>query len=240
MHFTVSSSEKGTINWLTNKRAKASAHVVIGREGRITQLVPFNIKAWHAGTSRWKEVKGLNACSIGIELVNAGPLARSANGNWRDSYGHSYDSDEVIEAIHKHQEQPKGWHLYPQKQIEAAMELAELLVEKYKLEEILGHEDIAPGRKQDPGPAFPMDKFQAQVFGRDDTPEVIYETITGLNIRRGPGAKYKQLEGSPLPKGTRLEIEATKGHWCQVEVLDEVNGIMDLEGWISGRYIKRM
>jgi len=240
MHYTAGPSAESAINWLTNRRAKASAHVVISRDGNITQLAPFNIKTWHAGRSRWKELRNLNSHSIGIELENAGGLKRTVNGNWKPWFDRIYEPDEVIEAVHKHQTRSKGWHIYPSNQLDVAVELAELLLAEYNLEDILGHDDIARGRKEDPGPAFPMDNFRARVFGREDAPEIIYETTTSLNIRRGPGARYKQLEGSPLLQGTRLEVEKVEGRWCWVEVLDEVNGIMDLEGWVHGRYIRRV
>jgi len=243
MHYTVGSSAESSVSWLTNSRSRASAHIVLGRDGSITQLVPFNIKAWHAGSSRWKELKGLSSHSIGIEIDNAGPLTKLANNKWKASFGKVYEPDEVIKAVHKHQQRPKGWHIYTAQQLDALIELSELLVAEYQLEDILGHEDISPGRKTDPGPAFPMEEIKARVFGRgeEDEQEIIYEvTADNLNIRSGPSTKYDKLEGSPLPKGTRLEIIKPDGRWCEVEVLDIVDGIMDLEGWVSAKYIKRV
>ena len=68
MHYTAGLGLDGAVAWLSNPAAKASAHLVIGRDGRIVQLVAFNRKAWHAGLSRWGDLEGLNAYSIGIEL----------------------------------------------------------------------------------------------------------------------------------------------------------------------------
>lgn len=242
MHYTAGSSAESAINTLTNPRIKASAHIVLGRDGNITQLVPFNIKAWHAGKSRWKELNSLNAYSIGIEIDNAGTLTKVSNG-WKTWFNKVYEPNEGIEAVHNHQKQPKGWHIYTAQQLEVLVELSGLLVAEYQLEEMLGHEDIAPGRKQDPGPAFPMEEIKARVFGHgdEDEQEIIYEvTADNLNIRSGPGSKYDRLDGSPLSKGTRLEIIRADERWCEVEVLDIVDGIMDLEGWVSAKYIKRV
>jgi len=241
MHYTAGPSASHAINWLVRRSAKASAHVVIGRDGRITQMVPFNTTAWHAGRSSWNGINGLNKHSIGIELANSGPLMRS-NDHWVAWFGKKYTSDEVIEATHKNQTQVKGWHLYTPEQLYAALDLCEALMESYDLEDVVGHDDIAPLRKTDPGPAFPMSSFRSRLFGRPDVDEQesVFQTTASLNIRSGPSGSYKRLEGSPLPKGTKLTVLEEQGVWRQVDVLDEVNGMMDLEGWVHGRYIKKV
>lgn len=241
MHYTAGSNAEQSINWLTQTRAKASAHVVIGRDGDITQLAPFNIVTWHAGTSHWKDYKGLNKYSIGIELDNPGPLNRAGN-DWVSWFGGRYDASEVIEAVHKNRSVLQGWLLYTQAQMEATLELSELLVEAYGLEDVIGHDDIAPTRKTDPGPAFPMESFRSRLFGRPEASteedERVFETTANLNIRSGPGAHYQVLPGGPLPRGTRLDLLDESGDWLQVDVLDEVNGTIDLEGWVHGRYVR--
>ena len=73
-HYTVGKSATSSINWLTNPESKASAHLVLARDGTITQLAPFNVKTWHAGVSHWDGLSGLDSSSIGIEMDNAGPL----------------------------------------------------------------------------------------------------------------------------------------------------------------------
>ena len=75
-HFTAGRNAKSAVSWLCNRRAKASAHLVVARDGGITQLAPFNIKNWHAGRSHWNGLEGLNSYSIGIEMDNAGRLTR--------------------------------------------------------------------------------------------------------------------------------------------------------------------
>jgi N-acetylmuramoyl-L-alanine amidase len=239
MHYTAGPSAQQAINWLSNPSARASAHIVISREGEITQMVPFNIVAWHAGSSSWQGLTSMNRHSIGIELSNAGPLMHTAN-NWVSWFGQHYGADEVIEAIHKNQTQMRGWHLYTPKQLYAALDLSALLIETYGLKDVIGHDDIAPARKTDPGPAFPMESFRAHLFGRPDSAEdeQTFATTARLHIRSGPGSEHQPLDGSPLPSGTRLHVIGEQGSWRQVEVLDEVDGIMDLEGWVHGRYIQ--
>jgi N-acetylmuramoyl-L-alanine amidase len=240
LHYTASPNFNQALKWLTSPQAKASAHLLIGRDGSITQMVPFNEVAWHAGKSQWRNITGLNNYSIGIELDNAGPLKR-AGDTWVAWFGTRYPNSEVIEAVHKQQKTPQGWHLYTAEQMSAVLEVSTLLVQHYGLSDILGHDDIAPGRKTDPGPAFPMDSFKARVFGRiqEEMPQ-LYQTTTNINIRSGPGSEFPVLKGSPLPTGTTLEYLQEKGSWVQVDVLDEVNGVMDLEGWVHSRYVKQI
>jgi N-acetylmuramoyl-L-alanine amidase len=222
-----------------NGDKSVSAHLVIGRDGSITQLVAFDRVAWHAGISRWGNLTGLNQFSLGIELDNAGKLERQG-GRWRAWFGQQYDDSEVLEAVHKNGGGPAGWHLYPPKQIEATLEVGQLLVNHYHLLDVLGHDDISPGRKVDPGPAFPMASFRSRLFGRklDEAPR--YETTANLNIRSGPGTEFPTLPGSPLPEGTQVEALDQQDIWWQVDVLDVVNDVMDIQGWVHSRFLKRI
>ncbi len=237
VHFTAGHTAASSINWLTNADAKASAHLVIGRDGSINQLVPFNRIAWHAGMSRWEGLTGMNSHSIGIELDNAGILTRQGE-KWKAWFGGEYGDNEVIEAVHKNENQIRAWHGYTEKQISSALEVGRLLVRRYKLKDVVGHDDIAPGRKKDPGPAFPMESFRAAILGRRETDSESYRTITNLNIRAGPGQTFSRLVGKALPPDTRLVLHRREGEWCFVDVLDK-QGIPDLSGWVHGGYIRR-
>jgi uncharacterized protein YraI len=75
-----------------------------------------------------------------------------------------------------------------------------------------------------------MGSFRARLIGRQQEEEVKYETITTLNIRTGPGTQNSTIPGSPLPTGTMVEILKREGNWAFVDVLDIVNGVMDMEG----------
>ena len=113
-----------------------------------------------------------------------------------------------------------------------------MLTTRYNLRDVVGHDDVSPGRKSDPGPAFPISSFRAKVLGRSEDEEDVYETTTDLNIRTGPGTQSAMLEASPLPTGTRVIVQREQGNWRFVDVLDTVNDIMDMEGWVHGRFLQ--
>jgi len=227
IHYTAGASARSSIAWLCNEQAKASAHLVIGRDGSVTQLVDFNRKAWHAGVSRWNDREGVNNFSIGIELANAGVL-QGEPGRWRTSFEAPIDSDDVLIAPHKNDGIERAWERYTEDQLDVATDVAATLCREYDLVEVLGHDDIAPGRKLDPGPAFPMQSFRSLAEGRAQDGPVLYRTVAALNIRTGPGAQFDKLEGSPLPKGTRLDVLASHGVWRQVDVLATIGGDISL------------
>jgi N-acetylmuramoyl-L-alanine amidase len=239
IHYTALHDAKEAVDLLVNPSARASAHLVIGRDGKITQLVPFDTMAWHAGKSSWDGRQGLNRYSLGIELDNAGRLTLQGT-KWCTWMGRQVPDDQVVQAVHKNETKLCGWEAYPEPLIRAALEVGSLLFQTYKLKDVIGHDDIAPRRKSDPGPAFPMRSFQARLLGRAEEQPVVHEVTTTLNVRSGPGTKYATVPGSPLPPGTKVEILSKKGDWRQVDVLQPVGGQADIQGWVHQRYLKRL
>lgn len=247
IHYTAGRSMERSIATLTNKARKASAHLVIGRDGSITQLVPFDKRSWHAGKSRWGNLVGMNRYSIGIELDNPGKLQRRRDG-WYTWFGTRVDDALVIEAAHPSDGPVCGWHVYPEAQVEVVQEVAETLFDGYGLQDVIGHQDIAPGRKLDPGPAFPMAQLRALLVGREEDeldvgdeypPEQLHVTRTRLNLRQEPSSAANKL--ATLPEGCRLAVVDRQGSWARVDVLTDLDGDQDtdLEGWVAGRYLAR-
>jgi N-acetylmuramoyl-L-alanine amidase len=117
------------------------------------------------------------------------------------------------------------------------MDIATLLVKTYNLKDVVGHEDIAPIRKSDPGPAFPMSSFRSRAMGRNDNTLDEFITSDELNIRSGPGTIFNTIT-QPLPKGTKVLLLKTEGNWSFVDVQETVHGIMDLEGWVSSKFLR--
>lgn len=238
MHYTAATGEESAVSWLVSPVAQASAHLVISRSGHITQLAPFNIITWHAGKSRWNGLEGMNKYSIGIELVNAGRLSKVGEKCICPVDRSAIPPDQVVTATHKNESEPALWQEYSQEQLDISQEIAALLVKTYQLVDILGHEDIAPIRKSDPGPAFPMKSFRARAMGRKDDTLDDYITTTALNIRSGAGTTFPTITEA-LPAGTSVTALKTEGNWTFVEVHGMVHNLMDLEGWVFTKYLKR-
>ena len=135
IHYTGMQSEIESIKRLKNPKFKVSCHYIISRTGKVIQIVQDKKVAWHAGKSKWKKFTNLNKNSIGIELVNK---------------GHEF-----------------GYQNYSKKQIKSLIQLSKNLKKKYaiKKENFLGHSDIAPLRKKDPGEKFPWKKLSNHNLG---------------------------------------------------------------------------
>lgn len=178
MHYTASSSESGAISWLCNPQAKASAHLVIGEAGSVTQLYPLNVRGWHAGPSSWGGKRDVNSFSIGIEMVNAGLLVKRGDGQYAEALSKKVvPAKGVILAAHKNDKTHAvcGWDDYPDAQFRTTAEIARVIVETYGIvdKNLVGHEDVCPGRKTDPGPAFNWNAFRSLVYGRDAAPKKV-------------------------------------------------------------------
>ena len=243
IHYTAGGSAESAIHTFTESNISASAHVVIAANGNITQLVPFNTVAWHAGRSAYGDRIGFNKYAIGIEIVNAGRLEKSGDEfvSW---FGKSYPPNQVIEAVHRNEDQLTYWHRYTEEQISATYDLCTDLIKKYNIKHILGHEEVSPGRKIDPGPAFPLDKMRERLLhgDRSDTqeeerqkdaelcqnPAIVNASM--LNIRSGPSASNPTV-ANPLTKNTRVNVIGESNGWLQVET--------KIRGWVHGNYVEK-
>ena len=158
LHYTAGTSAESSALFLTRPDVSAAAHLVIGRDGEVFQLVPFNIEAWHAGKSWYAGRSGLNRYSIGIELDNLGKLRFSGN-LFIAECGRVVTPDEVYTDCSG--DSPTYWHRYTARQIRVLREICTLLEETYPIRDVVGHSVITP-RKIDPGPAleFAFSEFQ--------------------------------------------------------------------------------
>lgn len=239
IHYTGGSSAESSVRHLCKKTAKASAHLVIGRDGKFFQLAPFNIITWHAGRSSWKGRDGLNKYSIGIELDNAGELTDNGNGKFISWFNRAYASDEVFSGTQRNRTASSFWHAYTEEQLEKAFDVCELICEHYNIKEIVGHEEIAPARKSDPGPAFPLDRMRQQILTENRRSEEAenspgasaqsFVNVSKLNIRKGPGVQYG-MAGEPLLNGAIVKPLKTNNGWTEVEY--------KVRAWVSSQYIK--
>ena len=134
-HYTGMKKENQAITRLTDSKSKVSSHYLIKNNGEILTLVPDLYVAWHAGVSSWKNYKSINKYSIGVEISNP---------------GHEY-----------------SYKKFSKKQIKSILKLSIYLKKKYKIKSnfILGHSEIAPDRKKDPGEKFPWKYLSKNKIG---------------------------------------------------------------------------
>lgn len=166
IHFTNGASAKSSIDYM--RRKGLSVHLVIDRGGAIYQCRPFNRTAAHAGTSRWvdpntgKKYVGANNFSIGIELANMG---EDIDDN------PSLTKLPILSLKHRNESRVLRWEDFPKAQLASCLDCAKAVVARYNLDDITGHDCIAPERKIDPGPAFPMKAFR-EACGFSGLPKV--------------------------------------------------------------------
>lgn len=230
MHYTASGlGGEGDAKHMCNPAAKASAHVVVDAAGKMFQIVPFNKKAWHAGVSIWRGKKNCNDYSIGIEVDNWGILTKRGDGSFASWTGTPVPANQVIHAKNK-----RGidgyWQAYPEAQLRAVQELTEAILEAYpSIREVVGHEDIAPGRKTDPGPAFPLQRYANLVGGRGDAPDQTRTVQANqLNLREAASPTADVL--AVLTKGTQVTVLYDGGDWSQVKAGDK-------QGWVADQWL---
>ena len=156
-HYTGMKKESEAINKLINIQSEVSSHYLIKNNGNILTLVPDLYEAWHAGKSSWKNYESLNQHSIGIEITNP---------------GHEY-----------------SYKKFSKKQISSLLKLSKFLIKKYKIssKNILGHSDIAPQRKKDPGEKFPWEYLSKNKIG-------IWHTVNKQDLIKNRKLKISKIE----------------------------------------------
>ena len=156
-HYTGMKSESDAINRLTNIQSEVSCHYLIKSNGETVKVVPDLYVAWHAGKSSWKNYKSLNQNSIGIEITNPGHVL--------------------------------GYKKFSKKQISSLLRLSKFLRKKYNISQknILGHSDIAPERKKDPGEKFPWEYLSKNKIG-------IWHTLSKQELTNNRQLKISKIE----------------------------------------------
>ncbi|MDX6189280.1 N-acetylmuramoyl-L-alanine amidase [Flavobacterium sp. Fl-318] len=250
IHYTAGDTVESALNWFMTPQDKGNpdriaAHIVVDVDGSITQLVPFNRRANHAGYSVWDKVSGFNDHSIGIEIVNPGYLEKLTDGSYRRRVGTDKNKKPVYKTYpatiasklhvgnHKHKfwTDPDNhlWFKFPKAQLDAVYKLSGLLISQYELTTAIGHDDISPARKPDPGPAFPWDDFKIAVFGKTDTVGKIFKvTENGTNFRSGPSKENTPIKS--LKKDYEVGLIETNSSWNKVYLVNDKKDVVNSDG----------
>lgn len=170
LHYTGMKSGAAAIDWLANPASKVSSHYVVDEDGTVVHMVEEDKRAQHAGISHWRGITDVNSASIGIEIVNP---------------GHEW-----------------GYRPFPEEQMAALIPLVAEIVKTYTIEprNVVGHSDIAPARKQDPGELFDWERLAKVGLavprpstspvdpGWSDAAFLLALERYGYGIANGPGA----------------------------------------------------
>lgn len=203
-HYTGMITAAAALERLTDPAAQVSAHYLLDEDGAVTRLVAEDNRAWHAGKAFWRGVRDINSTSVGIEIVNPG---------------------------HDH-----GYRPFPDAQIEALIELASGIITRHGVtqDNIVGHSDIAPGRKIDPGELFPWQRLAAEGVGLWPEPTRPLPGVPDLS------AAFRRLSeiGYPVPVNELLGADLLDPSSAATDVIaafqrrfrpDRIDGVLDLE-----------
>lgn len=190
LHYTGMPTGEEALARMRDSVAKVSAHYMVGEDGKVWRLVDEAARAWHAGVAYWQGETDINGCSIGIELVNPGHEC--------------------------------GYRPFPDAQIEALIALIEGIRTRHPIPDrrILGHSDVAPGRKQDPGELFPWQRLAEAGIGLwpgpfDDAPSS--DDPTALQKDLAVLGYGLEVTGS-LDAATGEVVTAFQRHWRQARI----------------------
>jgi N-acetylmuramoyl-L-alanine amidase len=185
LHYTGMQSATAAVARLSDPRAKVSAHYVVDADGTVLALVPEQRRAWHAGIGGWRDIDDLNSHSIGIELVNP---------------GHEW-----------------GYRAFPEAQIAALIGLATAIADRHDLPPaaVIGHSDVAPARKTDPGELFPWARLATHGLGIWPGPSAPLDVEPALAFKDLARIGYRF--DLPDTQPTQI-IAAFQRHWRQAMV----------------------
>ena len=202
LHYTGMVSGEAALERLRDPEAKVSSHYLVEEDGRIFALVQEERRAWHAGVSFWRGERDINDRSIGVEIVNP---------------GHEF-----------------GYRPFPSAQVAAVIDLLGDVRARWAIPDnrILGHSDVAPGRKQDPGELFPWRSLARAGHGLwSDEPgaaddDLVEEGAAG-EVRAAQSALlaigYEQAVGDDRDAAMTARVVAFQRHWSP----HRVDGLID-------------
>jgi N-acetylmuramoyl-L-alanine amidase len=189
LHYTGMEDGPSAEARLCDPAAEVSAHYLVREDGTVVQMVSEEKRAWHAGIARWQGDEDLNSRSIGVEIVNGGHDFPDAKG---------------------------GLPVYPQAQIKAVISLCQAILARHDIPatRIVGHSDIAPARKADPGEHFPWLQLAAAGIG--------------LWPLREPAGRPESLSGSGLGKGdASVSVRRLQEHLARIGYDQPITGKFD-------------
>jgi N-acetylmuramoyl-L-alanine amidase len=223
--------------------SNVSVHFTVDRDGDAYQCGDLDQRLWHAGVSHIAGMTGLNDYYIGIEQANYGYWRTWKPNEWPKDFprnttlaekegwvhaAHSYDPSRVL-----------YWEPYPEPLLASTEAICRWLLKNIPtIKAIHGHDQVSPGRKSDPGPAFPMNRFRALLMPDSETKPPKYKVVVAaddvLNVRIDASSSAAKKDWGPLKPGDIVEYLREQGSWYLIRRADKQ------EGWVNSLYLRRV
>jgi len=215
--------------------SNVSCQFTVDRNGDAYQCGDLDQRLWHAGVSHIAGMVGLNDYYIGIEQANYGfwavderklkPLQHYIDAGWLHA-AHKYDPSRQL-----------WWEPYPEPLLAKTEAICRWLLQNIpSIKNIHGHDDVSPGRKSDPGPAFPMNRYRNLLMPDDMSKPPRYKVVVSdfLNVRASPSASADKREWGPLKPDDVVEYLREEGSWFMIRDKEK------REGWVNSLYLRRL
>ncbi len=223
-----------SVNWFLKPEARSSAHLVVHRDGQVTQLAPFNVKTWHAGKSSHRGRTGVNNFALGIEIVNPGKLDPLGNGLYQSWFKETYrDTDFTIIEKSTPEHGTGGWMDYTGEQIATLEKICTTLFDKYSIDWICPHWQVSPGRKIDTNPLFPLQHLQSLLYGRKDDDGSTGMMLANTNHRRWPSYADNIIQVIPINEKVDI-IRSGEFQNGDESAMWHLVSYQGHEGWVHG------
>jgi len=210
--------------------SKPDVHLIIDRKGEITQLIPFNKQVSGDILGSWDDTKQLKPHAIVIALENHGRLTKQLESyfSWEKT---EVSKPDVFGGIHRNEDTLSYWEKYPKSQTLITEKVSQCLVTAYKVKYILGYEEVCPGLKVDPGPAFPLEIIKSKLMKEEikdvNAPKSIKSLTELINLDFiVADSGLKDLNGK---EAKIINIKEKSGGWYKVNV--------DLGGFIKEEWV---
>jgi N-acetyl-anhydromuramyl-L-alanine amidase AmpD len=244
MHITTGTQVQSSIHHFQSEGSCVSAHLVIGRDGRVIQMVPFNHAAYHSGSGVWEGKGGINDHSIGIEVDNAGKLTHKRDGSYARRTT-IIPEDQVEWVRHWKSSTERPWHKFSPIQLDVTKSIVVALNDHYeKIDELLEHERISLKIRSDPGPLFPMESLRKTVLDREKPIFKVYKTVRDTDLYENACYKSPDLNvtkyNGQLPECKVEILVGTCAYWTKIEVkiCKKKKNKVGKKGWVRKKDVK--
>lgn len=217
--------------YINGNNVESHAHILINRDGLVSQFIPFNEKIAHPIEGSWEGIKDLASKSVTIMFENYGRLVKQGE-DYVSACGHTIETTDVFTGIHQNEESLSYWQKFTESQIQLAEKIIRCLSSAYQVKYILGYEEVCPGLQTDPGPAFPLEIMRRKIMkgnfiNQSERPSMINiaEQVDLSSI-----INSQHIDDAHRKDAKIVNIRRKSGGWYKVNI--DLGGFIK-EEWVS-------